>query len=762
MNKRSPFLNVFSVRWNFSVGLVVLLVLVTLGTAAEPVHSQAALDLDRIQRATVFVMQARSVDDDLIITCIGSGTLVSRDGLLLTNAHNTVPNANCPGDVLIIGLTVFPGEPPIPRFRAEVIQADPGLDLALLRITRQVDGRLLPVGSLGLPFVELGNSDEVPLDETLTIAGYPGIGDDPVTLVTETVRGFTAEPSGGSKSWIKTGGSILGTMSGGGAYDQAGRLIGIPTTAPITRASPEAACLPLQDTNSDGLIDTTDSCVPIGGVINVLRPSNFARPLLRAATLGLDLAIVTPTRAPARAAAPPSFSRLFFASSERDGMPLDVVQRMPTGTTSVYLFFDYDNMTPETVYELRVTVDGIPRDVFGLSPVRWSGGTSGLWHIGGSADQPVWPNGTYIFTLFIDGISAAAPIVLLIGGGQDPSPQFSDILFGNNIDANGNLTGNGLVVGTGGIVYAKFLARSMTNGLRWTAVWYFQGAEVFRTPPETVWTDGVAETKVISVENPGGLLPGVYRLELYIEDRLSATSDFTVAGAQLSSATRIFSDLHFTTAASDAEARTAPPISSYSSGVETIYAVFDWEQIAPGTPWTMRWTVDGESFYQQTMPWGAAESGENFLVRLTSPGGISDGTYTVELLMAGRRFDAIVAAPIGIGQLPIDRFAEAGGIPLSGQILDAQSRSGIAGVTFVLVSEDFNASEFTEQWDQEQVYALAVTDRSGRFQLDRPLQPGAPYSVVIIAEGYLPIAADGIVVAADDDPVELEVYLTRG
>ncbi len=87
--------------------------------------------------ATVFIMQATTTGSDVTITCVGSGTLVSRDGLILTNAHNTVSGQNCPGDTLIIALSVRLDEPPVPVYRASIIQADPGLDLALLRITQQ-------------------------------------------------------------------------------------------------------------------------------------------------------------------------------------------------------------------------------------------------------------------------------------------------------------------------------------------------------------------------------------------------------------------------------------------------------------------------------------------------------------------------------------------------------------------------------------------------------------------------------------------------
>jgi hypothetical protein len=97
---------------------------------------------------------------------------------------------------------------------------------------------------------------------------------------------------------------------------------------------------------------------------------------------------------------------------------------------------------------------------------------------------------------------------------------------------------------------------------------------------------------------------------------------------------------------------------------------------------------------------------------------------------------------------------------LNGQIINAETGEGIPGVTFILLTEDYSVEDY--EYNAIQVFAGAVTDRHGRFQLDRLLEYGAPYSVIIEVEGFLPIRADGIEVDLDtENPLEITIPLTR-
>jgi len=222
------------------------------------------------------------------ITWSGSGTIITPDGLILTNAHVVLGDRYYEVKNLIVAMTLKDDQPPEPKYYAEVLQADPDLDIAVIRINKDLDGNPVDRASLYLPIVSLGNSDELELGESLTILGYPGIGGETITSTAGTVGGFIAESGRGARAFIKTSASISGGNSGGLASDADGKLVGVPTKLGYGRDDENEIvdCRPLVDTNRDGNVDEKDDCIPVGGFINALRPINLAIPLIEAAKRG--------------------------------------------------------------------------------------------------------------------------------------------------------------------------------------------------------------------------------------------------------------------------------------------------------------------------------------------------------------------------------------------------------------------------------------------------------------------------------------------
>ncbi len=725
-------------------------------TPTLPPPPLVELNEEIIKRATVLVMQTYQTRGQPVIACTGSGTLVSADGLILTNAHVALPSEMCRADQLVIAITVRLDEPPVPTYTAEIVNFSKGRDLAVLRINGYLDGRAIEPGTLQLPFVELGDSATVQLDETITVMGYPDFGNAPVAATRGTVSGFTAEARAGDRAWIRTAATIPGTMSGGGAYNRAGKLIGVPTIAPARAGGELVDCRVLQDTNGDGRADENDRCVPVGGFISALRPSRLARGLVRAATLGIRQGedLTPPHAVPTEGA--PIFSRLFFTTRVNEaGVPANVIGRVPTGTTSLYLFFDYDNMVDGMVYELRVTVDDVPRPEYGLPPTTWSGGKRGTWYIG-RAGLP-WENGVYHFRLFIEGREAAGRSIV-IGGGPPTEPQFSDIVFGL-LDENGNLVGTNYVLPEGSAIQARFNYLYMTPETTWSYIWYFEGQEVLRDT--LAWAGD--EQGVWVMPAGGDFYPGQYRLELYIEGTLSATADFVIAGGAEGYSSAIFSDFRFT----DEQIEGVPTgavRNDFPSEIPRLYVFFNWRLIAPGTLWTRRWLVDGDVLFEVTEPWDAESTGENYFVGLQSLQTLPDATYTFEIVIANVT-QASVSAKVGLGQLPVEAFASAEGVLMTGRITDAETGQGIPGALFIVLQAEYSVEDFL--WDRAQVLDASLADSQGYFRIARLLPRGTReepllYSVLVRAEGYLPLSADGIVVDTDTrSPVVINVALSR-
>ncbi|MFQ5558108.1 MAG: serine protease, partial [Acidimicrobiales bacterium] len=284
-----------------------------------------------LARATVQLIQ---LEADGAFGCFsGSGSVVSPEGRILTNAHVVWNDPTCPYDLMGVMITRSADEPPELAYIADVIGFDDRLDLAVLQITTDLGG--VPVDELALPFVITGDSGSVQLGDPLRILGYPGIGGDTITFTEGAVSGFVSEQGiSDTRAWIKTDATIAGGNSGGMAVNEAGELIGVPTQAGAGDAA-TTDCRVIEDTNGDGSIDDNDSCIPIGGFINGLRPVNLAAELLSGEGLA-SLDPVTPS-GPVGGFDPESvlIEQLLFTDSIVDDQPVGTVGSLARGATDL-------------------------------------------------------------------------------------------------------------------------------------------------------------------------------------------------------------------------------------------------------------------------------------------------------------------------------------------------------------------------------------------------------------------------------------------
>ncbi|MDH3540299.1 MAG: serine protease, partial [Acidimicrobiia bacterium] len=148
-------------------------------------------DTESVATATVQIIQLDSSTGSLEFGCFtGSGSLISPDGLILTNAHVVEVDQVCPYDTIGVAVLGRSDEPPELLYIADLLAIDPALDLAVVKIAADLDGAAVQVD---LPYLALGDSQDVGLGDQLRVLGYPGIGGDTITLTSGTVSGFTEE-----------------------------------------------------------------------------------------------------------------------------------------------------------------------------------------------------------------------------------------------------------------------------------------------------------------------------------------------------------------------------------------------------------------------------------------------------------------------------------------------------------------------------------------------------------------------------------------
>ncbi len=180
--------------------------------------------LDSVVRIDVselnFEDGARRID-----ASIGSGVILSQDGLILTNAHVVGPKA------VDINVTLASLE----RVNAKLVGWDHWTDLSLIRLNPdEVKKR-----SLAFKHAEFGDSDKLYVGETVYAVGTPHGLTRTVTrgIISnnnryfEDTEGVDGYETGNFNSWLQTDAAINPGNSGGPLVTEDGRVVGITSRA---------------------------------------------------------------------------------------------------------------------------------------------------------------------------------------------------------------------------------------------------------------------------------------------------------------------------------------------------------------------------------------------------------------------------------------------------------------------------------------------------------------------------------------------------
>lgn len=168
----------------------------------------------RVSASVVFI-SAVGIDpfklNDRVNSSIGSGFIISDDGLILTNSHVVFGRG-------AISVALDDGK----RAQTELLGADPILDLAVIRILKPPEN---------LPKATLGDSDKVQVGEDVVAIGNPFGLEQTLTrgVVSGLNRIISTSPMSRALPFIQTDAAINPGNSGGPLLNRCGEVIGINT-----------------------------------------------------------------------------------------------------------------------------------------------------------------------------------------------------------------------------------------------------------------------------------------------------------------------------------------------------------------------------------------------------------------------------------------------------------------------------------------------------------------------------------------------------
>ena len=171
-----------------------------------------------------------------------SGVVLTADGLILTSFQGVASTPACDNPDLLIALVDGTDSAPKVRFRAHIAADNPALDLAVIQIDRDSQGRRVPPPSLTA--VELSRA-LIPVEGTAVRT----LAFSQAESATLSVLSGTAVVPATDATWLNLSAPIPSGGVGAGVFDVSGHLVGIVTqsgwTDVLTQARPIALAAPL-------------------------------------------------------------------------------------------------------------------------------------------------------------------------------------------------------------------------------------------------------------------------------------------------------------------------------------------------------------------------------------------------------------------------------------------------------------------------------------------------------------------------------------
>ncbi len=204
------------------------------------------------------------------------------------------------------------------------------------------------------------------------------------------------------------------------------------------------------------------------------------------------------------------------------------------------------------------------------------------------------------------------------------------------------------------------------------------------------------------------------------------------------------------------------PANDFPSGTKTIAAVFSYTGMTNGEQIQWDWFLNGKDVNSKPETWKGGSQGDCFSFSLSNGSdALPDGDYALQV-SAGANKDKVAQAQTSIGKVsPVN--SPSGGVILTGQITDADTGRGIAGIFFAVLKPGVDPNAWVNNPQEDQVLTYAVTDADGNYQMPVALTRGQKYGIVVGNNklGYPSVTAALTIKSDAPDTVNLPIKLSK-
>ncbi len=498
-----------------------------------------------VRISTYFLVTPDNGDDPFLCTLsrneplewsVGSGTIITPDGYVLTNHHVTdngrVPRIardyceeQAPGGDAVVSFTQVAwlpdkrGIPETPYWTELAHDTSMEEDLAIIKLTAHLDGDDVEDD---LPTVEFGDSDSLREPESLFIIGYPANAGTSRRVSEGIFSGWG--DNGYGVEWIYTDATISGGNSGGTAVNGDGLFMGVPTQATFSDCRPG-------DTNNDGVIDEEDQgCIGLGGNYGILIPSNIAREFVED-SLDIEIPVVVPEGSdqPEPTDEPDNggdddgamFGDIEFNAYDANGDPLDEFNNVVT------LEGCFENLGLEDGDEGTSTWERDGDEIL-TSEFEWDDAWNPVACASIWVEDGVLDPGIYTVTLEANGESVTSDEVEITA---DEDSQAEIEIKARNADGDRESPdSDGVLAGEFDIIYVNVSFADMDEDAIWQVELYLDGDLLDSTAPEP-WAGEAEGSESVRFRAEDDIFEeGDYEVLFVVDDETVSSVEFTIEG----------------------------------------------------------------------------------------------------------------------------------------------------------------------------------------------------------------------------------------